>query len=110
MSKDINDILKEVHKNHQEIFKTNKDVNALEDKLVKELLDIKKFLKMMDRKISDISNKIQEFEIIMDAAEIIEEHMEEEENKYSTEWNPYDDEGYESEEYENYDEDDESDN
>jgi hypothetical protein len=56
----------------------------------------------MDRKISDISNKVQEFEIIMDAAEIIEDHMEEEENKYNSEWDPYDDDNYESEPYEEY--------
>jgi hypothetical protein len=42
----------------------------------------------------------------MDAAEILEEHMEEEENKYNTEWNPYDDEDYEPEDYEQYGDDD----
>ena len=43
----------------------------------------------------------------MDAADIIEEHMEEEENKYNTEWNPYDDDDHQKEDYENYDNEDE---
>jgi hypothetical protein len=33
--------------------------------------------------------------------------MEEEENKYNTEWSPYDDEDYKKEDYENYDNEDE---
>ena len=40
----------------------------------------------------------------MDAAEIIEDHMDEEEDKYNTEWNPYNDEDYDGEEFDNYDE------
>ena len=58
---------------------------------------------------NQISNKIQEFEIILDTAEALEEHLEEQEQQdegYSTEWNPYEDEDYNSEGYEdgeNYD-------
>ena len=37
----------------------------------------------------------------MDAAELIEQQMEEEEDKYNTEWNPYD-EDYDAEDYEDY--------
>ena len=63
----------------------------------------------MDQKVNQISNKIQEFEIILDTAEALEEHLEEQEQQdegYSTEWNPYEDEDYNSEGYEdgeNYD-------
>ena len=64
----------------------------------------------MDKKLNDISEKIKEFEIIMDAADIIEEHMDDEEEKYNTEWNPYDDEDYQPEDYEKYEDEDDEDN
>lgn len=90
MSKNIDDIYKELVKNI-------KDVSSLDSKVSKEMADLKKLLKSLDKKISLILEKVQEFEIIMDAAEILEEHMEEEEDKYNTEWNPYED----NEDYEN---------
>jgi hypothetical protein len=65
-------------------------------KLVKEIKD----------KVDSIESKIQEFEIIFDAADIIEEHKEEEENRYNTEWSPYDDEDFSVGEYETFDDDD----
>lgn len=90
MPKSIDDIYKELEKNI-------KDVSSLDSKFSKEMTDLKKLLKSLDKKISLILEKVQEFEIIMDAAEILEEHMEEEEDKYNTEWNPYED----NEDYEN---------
>ena len=51
--------------------------------------DMQKVIKLLEElknKIDSIESKIQEFEIIFDAADIIEEHIEEEENKYNTEW------------------------
>jgi hypothetical protein len=84
MSKNIDDIYKELVKNI-------KDVSNLDSKVSKEMADLKKLLKSLDKKISLILEKVQEFEIVMDAAEILEEHMEEEEDKYNTEWNPYED-------------------
>ncbi len=73
--------------------------------------DIQKVLKILQelkRQVDSIESKINEFEIIFDAADIIEEHREEEENKYSTEWNPYEDEDF-SKGYNGYYEDDEDD-
>ena len=70
--------------------------------------DIQKILKVLQelkRQVDSIESKINEFEIIFDAADIIEEHKEEEENKYSTEWNPYEDEDF-SAGYNGYDDDD----
>jgi hypothetical protein len=84
MPKNIDDIYKETVKNA-------KDVSSLDSKVSKEMADLKKLLKSLDKKISLILEKVQEFEIVMDAAEILEEHMEEEEDKYNTEWNPYED-------------------
>jgi hypothetical protein len=84
MPKNIDDIYKELVKNI-------KDVSSLDSKVSKEMADLKKLLKSLDKKISLILEKVQEFEIVMDAAEILEEHMEEEEDKYNTEWNPYED-------------------
>ena len=101
MSKNIDDLFKE-------IIKISKDIQLLENKYNKEFLEIKKILKYIDKKVEEISSRIQEFEIIMDAADIIEEHMEEEENRYNTEWNPYADDDYEGENYENYEDDEDN--
>jgi hypothetical protein len=90
----------------KELDQLSKDIKSLENKQSKEFSDIKKLLRKMDQKLGKILDKIQEFEIIMDAAEMLEEHMEEKED-YNTGWNPYDDDEFEAESYENYDEDDE---
>lgn len=101
MSKSIDDVYKE-------IAKLSKDIQDLDKQVSSDIAEIKKFFKTFDKKLSLVLSKIQEFEVIMDAAEIIEEHMEEEEEKYNTEWNPYDDEDYVAEDYESYeDEEDE---
>jgi chromosome segregation ATPase len=104
MPKDINDVFKEVQKANQELVKTNKEVHSIEYKLSKDISEIKRILKSLDRKMSIMADKIQQFEIIMDAAELLEEHMEDEEEKYNTEWSPYEDDN-EAEDYENYDKD-----
>jgi hypothetical protein len=90
----------------KELDQLSKEIKTLENKQSKEFSDIKKLLKKMDQKLGQILDKIQEFEIIMDAAEMLEEHMEEK-DQYNTEWSPYDEEDYEAEEYENYDDEDE---
>ena len=72
--------------------------------LKKENRDLKKILKGMERKINMIFDKIQEFEVVFDAAEIIEDELERQQ-EYNTEWNPYDDEDFEPEDYEDYDDD-----
>lgn len=102
MSKDINDIIKEVQRTNQELVKTHKEVHNIDYKLSKDIAEIKKLLKSLDRKMGIMSEKIQQFEIIMDAAELLEEHMEDEAEKYNTEWNPYDEDN-EPEDYEDYD-------
>lgn len=84
MSKDIDDIYKELLKN-------TKDISSLDSQVSKEMSDLKKLLKSLDKKISLVLEKIEEFEIVLDAADILEEQMEEEEDKYNTEWNPYED-------------------
>jgi hypothetical protein len=100
MSRDIENITKEV-------IKANKEIHQMEDKFSKDMNDLKKLIKNLDKKVDLVLSKIQEFEIIMDAAELIEEQMDEEEDKYNTEWNPYEDDDYEGENYENYNDDDE---
>ena len=91
MSKDIEDISKE-------ILKTNKEMHQIEDKLSKDINDIKKLIKNLDKKVDLVLNKIQEFEVIMDAVELMEEQTDdEEEDEYNKEWNPYDDEDFEQE-------------
>lgn len=78
-------------------------VTKLDSKSEKEFLAIKKTLKTLDQKIGNVLDKIQEFEIVLDAAEMLENHIEEEEERYNTDWSPYDDEDFQSEDYEDYD-------
>lgn len=98
MPKDINDLYKE-------LSKITKEIQSSKNEFSQDLTDIKKTFKMLDKKIGLILNKIQEFEVIMDAAELIEEHMDDEEEKYNTEWSPYTDEDYDGEDYDDYDSD-----
>jgi hypothetical protein len=99
MSKDFDNILKQIAKSNQEIHR-------VDSHLSKDIGDIKRAIKSLDAKMSLLIEKIQQLEVIMDAAEILEEYQDEEQEKYNTEWSPYD-EDYEPEEYDNYDSDDE---
>lgn len=65
----------------------------------KEISSIKNILTKIERRVSEISRKIQEFEIILDASEIIED-QEIHNDEFDPGWNPY-----ESESYENYEDD-----
>ena len=66
--------------------------------------EFKKILKNLERKINLVLDKIQDFEVVFDAAELIEDQIEKQDkDKYNTEWNPYEDEDFEPE---NYDDDD----
>ena len=76
--------------------------------LQKENKELKKALKNIERKLDMVFDKIQDFEVVFDAAEIIEDEIEKQ-NEYNTEWNPYDDEDFQVEDYEDYDDDDEDD-
>jgi len=91
---------------YQKIIKLLTDSNKALLSISKENKEIKKILSGFESKLEILSAKIEEFEIIMDAAEIIEEHQMEEENMYNTDWNPYDDEDYSPEYYEEYNEED----
>jgi DNA anti-recombination protein RmuC len=100
MSRDIEHIAKE-------ILKANKEIHDIDGKFSKDMSDIKKTLKGLEKKIDLVLNKIQEFEVIMDAAELLESQLDEQdedEDKYNEEWNPYN-EDYDSEDYEGYNDD-----
>jgi peptidoglycan hydrolase CwlO-like protein len=99
MSKDFDNIIKQIAKSNQEIHR-------VDNHLSKDISEIKKAIKSLDNKMSILIDKIQELEIIMDAAEILEEFQQEEQEKYNTEWNPYQE--YEAEDYDNYESDPES--
>ena len=83
------------------ILDNQKQINLIQ----KELRDLKKIIKNIDSKINIVHDKIQEFEVVFDAAEIIEDELERQQ-EYNTEWNPYDDGDFEPEDYENYDDND----
>lgn len=95
MSKEIDDVYKEVIKN-------NKDIRSIDEKLSKDITETKKILKNLDKKISAILEKIEEFEVIIDAAEILQSKIDEDEDNDAEGWQPYNDD-YQSEDYENYD-------
>ena len=95
MSLELQKIIQIIQENKAELIKLQKDTS-----------DLKNILHNLETKIDAVESKIQDFEIVFDAAEILEERQEEEENKYNTEWNPYDDEDFQVEDYENYDDDD----
>ena len=67
----------------------------------KEFSDIRTMLKNMDTKIDTIMEKIQEFEIIMDAAELIEDQLDNHEDYDEEDWRPYD-EDYDDDDYPRY--------
>jgi len=80
--------------------------------LQKENKELKKALKNIERKLNMVFDKIQDFEVVFDAAEIIEDEIErqsEYNTEYNTEWNPYDDEDFQVEDYEDYDDDEDDD-
>jgi hypothetical protein len=93
----IDPITKAINENHKQLVI-----------LQKENKELKKILKTTERKVDLILDKIQEFEVVFDAAELIEEQIEKQNNEseYNSEWSPYDDEDFNPEDYENYDEDD----
>ncbi len=93
---------------------TDKIIKKLSEsqlKTDKQLSVIQKILKNLEKQMNIIINKVQEFEIVLDAAEIIEEHIEDQESQardiFNTDWTPYNDEDFGSEDYENYDDNEE---
>lgn len=102
MAKSIDDL-------YREMQKLSKEVIAIQGQ-AKELSEIKRILRGLDLKIQQMASKIQEFEVIMDAAELLEDHMNDHDDEDNEGWNPYGD-SYEAEEYEDYNSDeDEEDN
>ena len=109
MSKDINEIIKSVQQANKDLYNEKDIINFIFQKISLDIAEIKQILISAQKRLDSIDTKIQEFEIIMDAAEILESQMdiqddEEEEDKYNSQWNPYNDEDYDGEEFDNYDE------
>ena len=70
----------------QKIIKMLTETNKTLSTIDKENRDIKKILKNLEKQIKSISDRLAEFEIIMDAAEILEDQVIEEEDIYNTDW------------------------
>ena len=94
MSIEFNRVQKTLLENKKELFSLKKDNK-----------DLKKIIKILERKIDIIIDKIQDFEIVLDAAEILEERIQQDSQEYNTEWNPYEDEDFNIEDYEDNDDD-----
>jgi len=92
MSIEFNRVQKTLLENKKELFSLKKDNK-----------DLKKIIKILERKIDIIIDKIQDFEIVLDAAEILEERIQQDSQEYNTEWNPYEDEDFNIEDYEDDD-------
>jgi len=88
-----------------------KQINAMQTQIDKKFLSMEEVFEDLNKKMNLILNKVQEFEIVLDAAEIIEEHIEDQESQakdiFNTDWTPYNDEDFGSEDYENYDDNEE---
>jgi len=95
MSKDIERMLKE-------ILQLDKQILKIEESNNRDLSELKKVVKLINRRLDEIAEKIKEFEIILD-----EPDDEEIEYDNTDEWTPYDDEDYKAEEYEQYGDNDE---
>ena len=95
--------ISEYSKLSKQLSDNSKQLSILE----KDNKELKKIIKNLERKINLVLDKIQDFEVVFDAAELIEDQIEKQDKeKYNTEWNPYDDEDFDPENYENYDDDD----
>ena len=95
MSKDIERMLKE-------ILQLDKEILKIEESNSRDLSELKKVVKFINRRLDEIAEKVKEFEIILD-----EPDDEEIEYDNTDEWTPYDDEDYKAEEYEQYGDNDE---
>jgi len=98
MSKDIEKTLKE-------IIQLEKILIGLQEGNNKELSNIKKFIRSINKRLDDISDKIQEFEIILDDND--EDNEQDESYKQNDEFIPYDENNFISEDYESYNDDNE---
>jgi hypothetical protein len=90
MSRDINDILKD-------IVQQNKELNKTDDLLSKDVGDLKKIIRSIDTKIKSIDDKLSQMIDIMNSiaiflveeAEMNENVSEYEEEDSDEDWNPY---------------------
>lgn len=95
--------ISEYSKLNKQLIDNSKKLSTLE----KDNKELKRIIKNLERKINLVLDKIQEFEVVFDAAELIEDQIEKQEKeKYNTEWNPYDDEDFEPEDYDDEEDDD----
>ena len=81
----------EFNKLNKQLVDNGKQLSTLE----KENKDLKKIIKNLEKKINLVLDKIQEFEVVFDAAELIEDQIEKQDRQE-----------YNTEDYENYDDDD----
>lgn len=99
MQKTNEDIFKgivRVDKQNTEILKDLEKLNKNQDNYSKEVKEIKSLLRTIDRKLTSVLEKVQEFEVIMDAIELIEDEENgdltqteiDSEQSYDTEWTP----------------------
>jgi hypothetical protein len=96
MSKDIEKILKE-------ILQLDKQILKIEETNSRDLSELKKVVKFINRRLDEIAEKVKEFEVILDEPDEDEIQYDDD----TDEWMPYDDEDYKAEEYEQYGDDDE---
>jgi prefoldin subunit 5 len=97
MSKDIDNIIKNVISN-------NKEIHNLDNHISKDIADLKKSIKSIHSQINELDEKINQILEIMNTFSIV--LAEDENEEYDTEnhdWTPYDDKNFE-EDFEDEDE------
>ena len=88
MSRDIENIMREISKSHKEI-------HAIDNHLSKDILDIKKSIKTIENKIGDMEDKLEQaIEMLNMFTILIADQTNQEIDEYSdddedSEWNPY---------------------
>jgi len=90
MSKDIEKTLKD-------IFRLEKIILGLQEGTNKDLSELKKAIKLINKRLDEIAEKVKEFEIILDEPD--EDEIEDDD---TDEWTPYDENNYVSEDYDSY--------
>jgi predicted nucleic acid-binding Zn-ribbon protein len=89
MSRDIENIMREISKSHKEI-------HAIDNHLSKDILDIKKSVKTIENKLGDMEDKLEQaIEMLNMFTILIADQTNQEIDEYSEEddeddeWNPY---------------------
>lgn len=99
MSKNIDDVIKEV-------MKSNKEIHNMDNHLTKDIIEVKKSIKNIENKIKTLENKIDQTIDILNTFTILISDMDDmndvdiEDEEENEDWTPYNEEDYQSDDNE----------